>query len=68
MATAKKKKPAFDVKLGDSYEVDGILCEVRYVNHGDGWLFPLKDGDSGTLVRTFLAYGKIDSTGEIRKL
>lgn len=73
--TAKRKNtvPAVAtnyIKLGDRLEVianSGIRidCVVKYVNHGDGWLFPV----THTQVNpSFLAVAKICENGTVTML
>ena len=47
--------------LGDKLIINGIECEVGYINNGNAWLFPLKDHTDirSQYIRQCLAYAMI---------
>lgn len=51
--------------IGDKFEVNGIDCEVKFVNNDLAWLFPLVDEISiiGKSNLVCCACAKVDSKG-----
>lgn len=70
MAKAMRKVKAEVIvhEMYDRYVVEDVTCQIRFINAGIGFLFPMKDGEAGTYVREYLAYGKIYPTGVIEKI
>ncbi len=51
--------------IGDKFRVNDIDCEVRYINHGKAWVFPVKEthGANGRVYLTCTAYDILDDRG-----
>lgn len=64
----KPKKPKLLHKLGDKHFIDGIDCEVRFVNAGNAFICPTTDDNDTPLVARHIAYAIIDDQGEIKRL
>lgn len=56
--------------LYDKFIVDGILCQVRYINHGKAWVSPVDDADAdageGKTHYTFITMAVLDEKGRDR--
>lgn len=56
-------------QLGDKFVVQGILTEVRYINAGKAWVFPIEDekAEFGRMHLTCVAIDTIDENGNDSK-
>lgn len=53
-------------QLGIKHVVEGVVCVVRYVNAGKGWLYPLIDDPDDKMVLKCCALGIVDANGRVR--
>ncbi len=54
--------------LYDKFLVNGILCQVRYINHGKAWVAPIDDleGTEGKTLYSFVTFEVLDEKGRDR--
>lgn len=53
--------------IGDQFLVRNVVCEVRFINNGKAWLFPVEDSEYGEdFYITCLAYEVLDNRGRTR--
>jgi hypothetical protein len=45
-----------------------IACEIRFINAGKGWLFPIVDDPSDPTTGRHVAIAKIDEKGKVTLL
>jgi hypothetical protein len=69
MKNTKKTKKKFIVyKLGEKFFVEGVLCEVRYINSGTAYLCPTFNDPDNVQIAKHIAYAKMDKNGKVALL
>lgn len=58
------RRPTVEHRMGDRHEVDGVLCEVKFINAGKAWVFPIVDDPDDSMVARHICYGKVNEYGE----
>lgn len=52
--------------LGEIHIVEGIECQVSYINHGTAWLTPTRD--HAPLIARHIAFATINEEGKVKKI
>lgn len=63
-----KKNKTVVYKLGQRQDVEGLLCEVRFINAGIGFLFPVMGDPDDWKVMRCLCFAKAYPNGEIKRV
>lgn len=54
--------------MGDKHWVDGVLCEVKFINAGTAFLCPTFDDDESKLIARHICFAKLSRSGKVTVL